>query len=600
MTRTFRILTLAAAGWTAALAGCRSTTVNSSSGDCTPLEETSCSCSDGTPSTRVCSSDGEYGDCQCDQGEGGSGGWSVTGGAATTGGEAPSGGAPAAGAPGALGGSNPAGAPGDVTGGSESGGSVSGGAESGGSVLGGSESGGAGTGGADSGGSESGGADSGGSESGGSVSGGSDTGGAESGGATGDGGSPLTGGASGSGGSTGGTATGGTGGGEPELPPRLDCAVEQLHEETSATASTLAGTDSMTLGCGVGNGNDVTFDWVVPRSGIYAVSTAGSTFDTVLGLRAGSCDGAEIACVDDDTGSSTGTVVGRFVADDRVAIVVDGKAGDAGDVELHLDPVTCPAQDLTEQPLPVQLTTLGGTNDHDGACGGASRSERTYGWAAPADGLFRFTVASDAFDPAIYLEQGGRCGGTLLGCNATSMGGYPAEVTRRLRAGELVTIIVDSVQGAGVFTLDVEQLTEDCPNATLSGVGDEPVTQTLVDGDPSVLAGSCAQAGMTMVPGGTHAFADYTFGATIGGRASCPYRVEANREFAVILLGGDAICGGSEQDCVEATDDGGVYAVELNLGSIDATEPQEFVLVVRSLTLNDLTFTLVRLPCAMI
>ncbi|MBN2191273.1 MAG: hypothetical protein JW751_00515 [Polyangiaceae bacterium] len=308
--------------------------------------------------------------------------------------------------------------------------------------------------------------------------------------------------------------------------------------------------------------------------------------------------GTETACVDDDAEEATGTFVGRFVADERVAIIVDGKAGDAGDVELHLDPVTCPAQDLTEQPMPVQLTTLGGMNSHDGICGGAGRSERTYGWVAPVDGLFRFTVASEAFDPAIYLEQGGRCGGTLLGCNATGAGGYPAEVTRRLRAGELVTVIVDSVQGAGVFTLDVKRITEECPNATLSGVGDGPVTRTLVDGDPSVLAGSCAQAGLTMVPGGSHAFADYTFGATIGGRMRCTYRIEANGEFAAILLGGDDICGGDEQQCVEATqDENSVYFVTLNLGSISVTESQRYVLVVRSLTLSPLEFTLLSPMC---
>jgi len=600
MTRTFRILTFAAAGWATALAGCRSTTMNSD--DCTPLEETGCSCPDGSPSTRVCSSDGEYGDCRCDPSEGGAGGAPASGEATATGGNASIGGAPAAGQPGALGGGNSggmtggqAGETGSESGGAESGGAVSGGAESGGAVSGGAESGGA-----TSGGAESGGAVSGGAESGGATSGGAESGGVTTGGATGDGGTPSTGGTSETGGTTGGTAMGGAGGGDPHLPPPLDCAVQQLHEETLATASTTAGSDSLTLGCGVGNGNDVAFDWVVPRSGIYAVSTTGSTFDTVLGLRADACDGAEFACVDDDTEQATSTVVGRFVANDRVAIIVDGKAGDAGDVELHLDPVSCPAQDLTEQPMPVELTTLNGTNDHEGACGGASRSERTYGWAAPVDGLFRFTVASDTFDPAIYLEQGGRCGGALLGCNATSMGGYPAEVTRRLAAGELVTIIVDSVQGAGVFTLDVERIAEDCPNGTLGGVGDEPVTQTLVDGDQSILAGSCAQAGMIMVPGGTHSFPDYTFGATIGGRTRCTYHVEADGEFALVLLSGDTTCGGAEQQCVLATEDGGVYSAEVNLGTVSATESQEFVLVVRSLTLNDLTFTLFEPMCMMV
>jgi hypothetical protein len=355
-----------------------------------------------------------------------------------------------------------------------------------------------------------------------------------------------------------------------------------------ATASTVAGTDSTSLSCGVGNSYDVTFDWIVPRTGFYSVSTAGSSFDTVLGLRSDTCNGKELACVDDVAGLATSEYVGRFVENQRLAVVVDGKAGDSGSVQLHLDPITCPAQDLTEQPMPVTLTTSGGTNVHDGACGGTGRAERTYGWMAPSTGLFRFTVKSDAIAPALYVEKGGRCGGTLLGCIATPAKGYGSEVTRQLSAGDVVTIIVDSTQNAGVFTLDVQKLTGTCPNETW---GTADISGTLTDGDPSIIAGSCAPSGISMMPGGVHPYADHTYAVAVGSGYRCTYHIDADAEFAVMVLGGATTCSGDEQQCVVATESSGIYSLEVDIGSIYSTSTTNAVIVVRSLTMNKVTYT---------
>jgi len=377
--------------------------------------------------------------------------------------------------------------------------------------------------------------------------------------------------------------------------------VQQVTTETLVAASTVGATDSTTLSCSVGNSPDVTFDWIVPKTGFYTVSTEGSSFDTVLGLRADACDGTELGCVDDSPAGMNGALVQRFVVGQRVAIVVDGKAGTEGDVALHLDPVTCPAQDLTEQPMPVSLTTLGGTNTFEGSCGGAGRSERSYSWVAPSDGLFRFTVTTDAFDPALYVLDGPLCDAPILGCNASGAGALPAEVTRHLTAGQAVTLVVDSVQGAGVFTLDAQKLSDTCPGADLPNPADTPITATINDGDPSVITASCAPTGIVMIPNGTHIYGDRTYSASIGAGKRCGYRVEADGPVAVFVLAGDLVCGGAEEQCAEAADDGtGLYVAEGHLGSVTADESQNYVLVVRSLTSSPVSITVGQTACMMI
>src|SRR5262249_38869876 len=155
--------------------------------------------------------------------------------------------------------------------------------------------------------------------------------------------------------------------------------------------------------------------------------------------------GAELACNNNTATTPQSEIVSRFTQGERVLAVVDGNVGDQGTVAFNAERVTCPAIDLTGQPLPATLSTVGGSNTHTGPCGGANLIERTYRFTPTETGLYSITAQSTDFAPLLYVEQGPRCGGTLLGCNkgAGALNSYPAEVMRNLTAGQPVTITVD-------------------------------------------------------------------------------------------------------------------------------------------------------------
>lgn len=83
-------------------------------------------------------------------------------------------------------------------------------------------------------------------------------------------------------------------------------------------------------------GHSVWFKWRAPRSGTLTVSTADSTFDTVLGVYTGSAVGSLTTVgSDDDSGPGTTSQVSVPVAGDTFYwFAVDGKGGATGAVEL--------------------------------------------------------------------------------------------------------------------------------------------------------------------------------------------------------------------------------------------------------------------------
>lgn len=82
---------------------------------------------------------------------------------------------------------------------------------------------------------------------------------------------------------------------------------------------------------------DVAFAWTAPYAGFFDVSTEGSTFDTVLSIRRGACDGEELLCVDDVGTLRQAALTIELEACETIVIVVDGfSADDRGEVRLRI------------------------------------------------------------------------------------------------------------------------------------------------------------------------------------------------------------------------------------------------------------------------
>ena len=335
--------------------------------------------------------------------------------------------------------------------------------------------------------------------------------------------------------------------------------------------------DSFTGSCSGLDTPDAAYQWHPPTSDFYVLDTVGSDYDTALYLLDG-CDGTELSCNDNGPEGLSSRIVRSFEADDSVVVVLDGVAGESGQVVLNIAPVTCPTADLGGQALPAEFSNQGGANEHGGGCGGDGNPERTFRFTAQEAGLYSFTAESSDFQTAVYLEDGPLCGEPELQCNRSG-GIDPSEVIRNLVAGQSVTVVVDSTNDTGTFSLDVQPLGLTCPEIELDQLGS-------FDGDINdfehVMTTSCSPAGDVtfggLLPAATFSWTSPEPG---GGLFGCSVSVEAGFPFAVSVQAGS--CDGPETACVQGEDSGGVYQAFTSLGDIDG-QP-------RSITVTPTTFS---------
>jgi hypothetical protein len=120
------------------------------------------------------------------------------------------------------------------------------------------------------------------------------------------------------------------------------------------------GSGGASCGDGGDNAPDTTFIYTAPVTGNYVVSTAGSTFDTLLSVRLGTCTGTELGCNDDvnPPTDKTSRLELRLTTGQSVVIAVDGANGESGAYTLQVNgtpftPTITPTATLTKTPTPT-------------------------------------------------------------------------------------------------------------------------------------------------------------------------------------------------------------------------------------------------------
>lgn len=105
---------------------------------------------------------------------------------------------------------------------------------------------------------------------------------------------------------------------------------------------------------------DIAFVWTAPASGAYTFDTIGSTYDTVLALRSGSCDGPSLECSDD---IASGMTASRFTvtlaAGQSVLLIVDGYGGESGAFVVNVQ---------SDRPIDAGVPCASGTVRCSGRC----------------------------------------------------------------------------------------------------------------------------------------------------------------------------------------------------------------------------------------
>ncbi|MCK6551504.1 hypothetical protein L6R52_37050, partial [Myxococcota bacterium] len=235
-------------------------------------------------------------------------------------------------------------------------------------------------------------------------------------------------------------------------------------------ASTTGLVDADRGSCG-GGGGERRYRWSAPHDGTFTFDTLGSTFDTVLYVRDGACDGAELACNDDSSGLQSRVDV-SLVAGQTVVVWVDAYgAGDAGDFVLNVTEASSPTDggvpDDGGSPAVCWSRELGGAigqvasgvlassaGTTAGSCAGGG-AEDVLLWTAPRAGEYTLDTFGSSFDTVLYVRDGA-CDGAELACNDDASG-LQSSVTLTLAAGQVLVVYVDAYGSgaAGSWVLNV-------------------------------------------------------------------------------------------------------------------------------------------------
>ncbi|WP_437486264.1 MXAN_6577-like cysteine-rich protein [Sorangium sp. So ce1014] len=266
--------------------------------------------------------------------------------------------------------------------------------------------------------------------------------------------------------------------------------------------------DTWTLGdalvptCGSLDTPDASYTFTAPYTGRYVFDTAGSSYDTVLELRNGTCAGPVISCNNDNTwAGTTSRIVASLSARQTVVAIVDGIAGESGPFTLNVTeyvPAPCPELVLgTTFPQRVTGTTaiMDRESDLSAPCADGAGPEATYAFTAPAYALYTFDTFGSAFDTLLHLHDG-TCSGPSLGCNDDSSY-VQSQVKALLEEGQTIVVVVDgsSRWASGAFTLNVSQtMAPPCPQIDLGSAAPQTVTGTTAEAI-DILRSTCGDAG---------------------------------------------------------------------------------------------------------
>jgi len=221
---------------------------------------------------------------------------------------------------------------------------------------------------------------------------------------------------------------------------------------------------------GNAGGKSVWYRWVASATGQVTISTAGSSFDTLLGIYTGTgvTRLTAIASNDDDGALTTSRVPFNAVSGTTYHIAVDGKGGAAGSIEIAINPAL---NDHFASALTITGLTGTATGSNRSAtaeaqepahAGSAAATSIWYAWTAPLTGDAAFTTEGGTFNARLAVYTGGSL--HALTPVASSVGtafNAPATVNFHINSGTVYLIAVDG--GPGAVTLSWQAATAIAP-----------------------------------------------------------------------------------------------------------------------------------------
>ena len=223
-------------------------------------------------------------------------------------------------------------------------------------------------------------------------------------------------------------------------------------------------------------GASVWWQWTAPTTGQATVSTAGSDFDTILGIYrsfGGGMNGLLVVASNDDHNGLTSHTTFRAEHDVTYWIAVDGYGGTAGTIalELGLNSAALADNDTFQQRTLLAGSDLNVSGDNTFASreagepwhlGHSSGASVWWTWTAPKSGRVVLSTQGSEFDTTLAVY-----GGTTLGNlqeiasnddSANPAAALTSEVIFEAVGGSSYQIAVDGYGGAtGVIKLNLSQ-----------------------------------------------------------------------------------------------------------------------------------------------
>ncbi|MDB6128984.1 MAG: hypothetical protein JWM04_91 [Verrucomicrobiales bacterium] len=165
----------------------------------------------------------------------------------------------------------------------------------------------------------------------------------------------------------------------------------------------------------------VWWTWTAPTTGQVTVSTAGSTFDTVLAVYTGSSvDHLTLIGSDDQSGGqNTSLLTFNAVAGFSYHIAVDGYAGDSGSIALSLKVVggstAAPVNDLFANRISLSGKAISTSEQNNNASaelnepahdGNPASHSVWWSWTAPDSGTVTLDTIGSSFDTLLAVYTG--------------------------------------------------------------------------------------------------------------------------------------------------------------------------------------------------
>ena len=231
-----------------------------------------------------------------------------------------------------------------------------------------------------------------------------------------------------------------------------------------SSAQTISGPSGRTTGSNIGaavetgerglGSRSVWWQWRAPSSGTVTIDTAGSSFDTTLGVYTGTrVDALRTLAENDDAVGGQSRVTLDVRAGTIYRLRVAGDKGATGNIVLNWNLIAAPPNDLFSSAQTISGPSGRTTGSNIGAA--VETGERGLGsrsvwwqWRAPSSGTVTIDTAGSSFDTTLGVYTGTRVDALrTLAENDDAVGGQ-SRVTLDVRAGTIYRLRVAGDKGA--------------------------------------------------------------------------------------------------------------------------------------------------------